>query len=83
MNLWLAAALALLPPLAAAGWVAATADLENRLAALELASTLAVFMLVLLSAGYDQPSFVDLGLTLVLLSFPGALAYAHFLERWI
>ena len=83
MNLWLTAAAALLPALAAAGWMAAIADLENRFVALELAATIAVFMLMLLSVGYDQPSFIDLGLTLVLLSFPGALAYAHFLERWI
>ncbi|MBV8736368.1 MAG: hypothetical protein JO007_03740 [Alphaproteobacteria bacterium] len=83
MNLWLTAAVALLPALAAAGWVAAVADIENRFVALELGSTLTVFMLMLLSVGYDQPSFIDLGLTVVLLSFPGALAYAHFLERWL
>ena len=83
MNLWLTAVLGLLPALAAAGWVAATADVENRFVALELASTFAVFILMLLAVGYDQPSFVDLALTLVLLSFPGAFAYAHFLERWI
>ena len=83
MNLWLTAAVALLPALAAAGFIAALADLENRLVALELASTTTVFMLMLLSVGYDQSSFIDLGLALVLLSFPGTLAYAHFLERWI
>ena len=83
MNLWLTAAVALLPALAAAGWVAAVADIENRFVAVELGTTLAVFMLMLLSVGYDQPSFIDLGLTVVLLSFPGALAYAHFLERWL
>ena len=83
MNVWLTGAVALLPALTAAGWMAAMADLEDRLVALELATTLVVFMLMLLSVGYDQSSFIDLGLTLVLLSFPGALAYAHFLERWI
>ena len=54
MNLWLTAAVALLPALAAAGWLAAAGDLENRLVALELGTTLAVFMLILLSVGYDQ-----------------------------
>ena len=83
MNLWLTAVVALLPAFAAAGLMAAVGDLENRFVALELGTTLAVFMLMLLSVGFDQPSFIDLGLTLVVLSFPGTLAYAHFLERWI
>jgi multisubunit Na+/H+ antiporter MnhF subunit len=83
LNIWLTAAVALLPGLAAAGWMVALSDLGNRLVALELGTTIAVFALMLLSVGYDQPSFIDLGLTLVLLSFPGSLAYAHFLERWI
>lgn len=83
MNIWLTATLALLPPLAAAGWLVAAADLLNRVVALELAGSLAVFALMLLSAGYNQPSFIDLALALVLLSFPGTLAYVHFIERWL
>lgn len=83
MNIWLTAALGLLPPLAAAGWLTAMGNVANRLAALELASTVTVFALVLLSVGYGQPSFVDLALTLVLLSFTGTLVYVHFVERWL
>lgn len=83
MNIWLTAALGLLPPLAAAGWLTAMGNVANRLAALELASTVTVFALVLLSVGYGQPSFVDLALTLVLLSFAGTLVYVHFVERWL
>jgi multisubunit Na+/H+ antiporter MnhF subunit len=83
VNIWLTAALGLLPPLAAAGWLTATGNVANRLVALELASTLTVFALVLLSVGYGQPSFVDLALTLVLLSFAGTLVYVHFVERWL
>jgi multisubunit Na+/H+ antiporter MnhF subunit len=83
MNLWLTAAVALLPALAAAGILAATAGVSERLIALEFATVVGLFMLMLLAVGYDQPSFIDLGLTLVLLSFPGTIAYAHFLERWL
>jgi multicomponent Na+:H+ antiporter subunit F len=83
MNIWLTAVVALLPPLAAAGWLAATADAANRLVALELASTIAMFALMLLAVGYRQPSFIDLALALVLLAFPGTLAYLHFVERWL
>ena len=83
MNIWLTVAVGLLPPLAAAGWLAATADLANRLVALELAGTVTAFALMLLSVGYGQPSFIDLALTLVLLSFVGSLTYLHFVERWL
>lgn len=83
MNIWLTAAVALLPPLAATGLMAGAARAPNRLVGLLLASAIALFMLMLLSVGYDQPSFIDLGLTLVLLSFPGTIVYAHFLERWL
>ena len=83
MNLWLTAAAALLPVLAAAGILAATAGASDRLVALEFASAIGLFILMLSAVGYDQPSFIDLGLTLVLLSFPGSIAYAHFLERWL
>jgi multisubunit Na+/H+ antiporter MnhF subunit len=83
VNIWLTATVGLLPPLAVAGWLTATGNLPNRLVALELAGTIAVFALVLLSVGYGQPSFVDLALALVLLSFTGALVYVHFIERWL
>jgi multisubunit Na+/H+ antiporter MnhF subunit len=83
VNWWLTAAAALLPPLAAAGFSAATQTLPGRLVAQEFAGTVALFALMLLAVGYDQPSFIDLALTLALLSLPAALAYAHFLERWL
>jgi multisubunit Na+/H+ antiporter MnhF subunit len=73
----------LLPALAAAGALAATAGVSDRLVALEFATAVGFFMLVLGAVGYDQPSLIDLGLTLVLLSYPGTIAYAYFLERWL
>jgi multicomponent Na+:H+ antiporter subunit F len=83
VNLWLTAALALLPPLAACAWLGATGRTTDRLVALQLATALAVFMLILFARGFDQPSYIDLALTLVLLSLPGTLVYAHVLERWL
>lgn len=83
MNPWLAAAVALLPVLAAAGWVTATAGIGGRLVALEFASIVAFFMLMLLAVAYGQPSFIDLALTLAILSLPATFAYAHFLELWL
>ena len=64
MNLWLTAAVALFPALAAAGLGGGGGRCRKTgFVALELGTTLAVFMLMLLSVGYDQPSFIDLGLT--------------------
>lgn len=83
MNVWLAAAIALLPALGGCAIVAIGGDLADRLVALELASSLTVFAVMLLIVAFDQPSFIDLALALALLSLPGSLAYAHFVERWL
>lgn len=83
MNVWTVALLALLPPLVVG--VAATwrGRPGQRFAAFQLATTLSVTVLALLTFATDQPSITDLALTLVLLSLPGTLLLAVFLERWI
>ena len=83
MSPWLAALIALLPPLAVALWVGLRAGTADRLVALELAATLTVLIMVLMSFAFDQPSFIDLPLTISFLSLPGTLVFAHFLERWL
>jgi multicomponent Na+:H+ antiporter subunit F len=40
-------------------------------------------LLVLASFAFDQDSLIDLPLTLVVLSLPGTLMYALFIERWL
>lgn len=80
---WLAAVIALLPPLAVAFWVGLRAGTADRLVALELAAALSVLILVLMSFAFDQPSFIDVPLTIAFLSLPGTLVFAHFLERWL
>ncbi len=39
--------------------------------------------LVLLAQGFQHPSFYDLPLTLVLLSFGGGMVFARFVQRWL
>jgi len=73
----------MLPPLAIPLWVAARGDLANRLAAVQLGTVIAAFMLVMMSFAFDQTSLIDLSLTLVFLSLPGTLMMALFLERWL
>ena len=83
MNVWTLAAIALLPPFAlivAAAWRGAA---MRRLVALQLATSLASLILVAMTFAFDQSAFIDLPLALALLSLPGAMAMALFLERWL
>ena len=57
--------------------------IAQRFAATQLATTLAVLLLVLLTFAIDQPSSIDLAIALVLLGLPGSLLVAVFVERWL
>ena len=83
MSVWTLALLALLPPLTLAVALAWRGRPGQRFAALQLAGTLAVLALTLLTFATDQPSLTDLALTLVLLNLPGTLLFSVFLERWV
>lgn len=83
MNVWLAAIIALLVPFAIPVAVALRGSIAQRLVAVAFATILAILELVLMSFAFDQPSFIDLPLTLGLMSLPGTLVFAHFLERWL
>ena len=80
---WLAAVVALLPALAVPVFAAMRGDAGRRLAALQLATPLVSIILALMTFAFDQQSFVDLALTLALVSLPGTLVIALFLERWL
>jgi len=84
MTAWLAGALALcagIVPCAAIGLGARNPF--DRLVALEMAAMLASLAMVLLAEAMRQPSFLDAGLTLALLSFGGSFVFVRFLERWV
>lgn len=83
MNDWLYAAIGLLPPLGAAIAVVSFGGTTRRLAALPFAGTLITLLLMLLSMAVGQSSFFDLALAAGLISIPGLLLYAHFLEQWL
>jgi multicomponent Na+:H+ antiporter subunit F len=82
-GLWLAAALALLPPLGLAVVAAARGALAVRLVAVQLATSVAVLLLVMMSFTLDQPAVIDLALVLAVLTLPGTLLFAVFQERWL
>jgi multisubunit Na+/H+ antiporter MnhF subunit len=82
-NAWLVAALALLPPLLVAIIAAGRGAVHARLIAVELATSLAIVLLIVLSFAFNQASSIDLALTLALLTMPGAMLLALFQERWL
>lgn len=83
MNPYLIAVLALLPAFAIPLWGACRSATGSRLVAVQLAAAVAAPILVLMTFAFDQSSFIDLPLSLALLSLPGTLVLALFLERWL
>ncbi|WGR93118.1 monovalent cation/H+ antiporter complex subunit F [Bradyrhizobium sp. ISRA443] len=85
MSAWLATVIGLLLALPVPFYLALRGDSDSadRLVALLLATSIALLALVAMSFAFDQPSFMDLPLMLSLLSLPGTLIFAQFLERWL
>jgi multisubunit Na+/H+ antiporter MnhF subunit len=83
MTVWMLATIGLVPPASAALLSAGHGQAGQRLVALQLGTALVAMMLALMTFTFDQPSFVDLALVLSLLSLPGTLLVAMFLERWL
>ncbi|MFZ1994131.1 MAG: MrpF/PhaF family protein [Solirubrobacteraceae bacterium] len=81
MNRWEIAALVLIAALLPCLVVAAFASAADALAAVEVASALAVTVLMLLSEGFHRQPFVDLAVVLALVSTVGSLTFARIMER--
>lgn len=83
MTSWMAATVALVPALAIPALAACRGGTAARLVAVQLATAVATLVLALMTFAFDQPAFIDLALTLALLTLPGTLLIAMFLERWL
>jgi multicomponent Na+:H+ antiporter subunit F len=81
VNIWILAALLLLPALAACGLVCVRSQVLDSLVALELAGVLSTVELMLLAQGTHRQPFIDLALVLAVMAFIGSLAFARLLER--
>ena len=80
---WTIAFLLLLPALAIPIVAALRGGTADRLAAVPLAGSMATLLLILVTFVFDQSSFIDIALCLALLTLPGTLALAMFVERWL
>lgn len=83
MNAWLVAIILLMPPLLVPVYVATREDANNRLVAVQVASTLAALIIALMTFAFDQSSFIDVALCVTLLAVPGTYLYTVFMERWL
>jgi multisubunit Na+/H+ antiporter MnhF subunit len=81
MNEWEIVAAVLAAWLVPCIGVAALSGVAAGLVALEVAGTVASTILMVLAEGLQRQPFIDLALTLALLSMIGALAFARLLER--
>jgi multisubunit Na+/H+ antiporter MnhF subunit len=77
------ALLALLPAFAIPVATALRGEIGGRFVSMQLATALAIPLLVLMTFAFDQSALIDLALALALLSLPGTLLLAMFLERWL
>lgn len=80
---WSVAVWALLPAFAVPVIAALRDEIATRLVAVQLATGLATLLVILMSFAFDQDSYLDLALTLTLLTLPGTLVMALFIERWL
>jgi multicomponent Na+:H+ antiporter subunit F len=54
---------------------------ERRLVGLEMASMIVTIAMVLFTVGFGRSAFIDLPLTLAIMSFGGGLVFARFLGK--
>lgn len=81
MNRWEVAALVIVVALVPCLALCILANAAAALAAVEVASVLAVTALLLLSEGLHRQPFVDLAVVLALVSSVGSLTFARMMEH--
>ncbi len=81
MNIWLAASIAMLAGLGPCTLACLRRDVGAALAALNVAGTVTVLILVTLSVAFSRQAFVDLAVVLAPMAVGGSLAFVRYLER--
>lgn len=81
MNEWELVAVVLAAGLLACGVLAALARPEDALVALELGGTLTTSILMVLAEGLQRQPFIDLAVTVAVMSLLGSLVFARMMEQ--
>lgn len=80
---WLVLLVTLLPALGVVVFAGCHGGTMARLVAVQMASAVTSIMLIAMTFAFEQPAFIDVPLSLALLSLPGTLLMALFMERWL
>lgn len=83
MTGWSVAVWALLPAFAVPIAAAVRGTIATRIVALQLATALAITMLMAMSFAFDQDSYVSLAAALAIMNVAGTLVIAATVERWL
>lgn len=81
MNPWIITASVTGACLIPCAWTCLRGSAEKRLVGTEMATIIATIVLLLLTIGYGRLPFVDIPLTLAILSFGAGVVFARFLEK--
>ena len=81
MNVWLIAGAAVAAALLPCADMCLRGSPERRLVGLEMAGLLLTIAMVLFTVGFARTAYIDLPLTLAVMSFGGNLVFARFLEK--
>lgn len=81
MNLFVMAGLAVSAALVPCADLSLRGSPERRLVGLEMTGTIVIIGMALLTVGFGRSPFIDLPLTLAIMSFGGGLVYARFLGK--
>lgn len=81
MNHWIVTAVVTGATLVPCAWTCLRGSAERRLVGLEMTGVIVTILLVLLTLAYGRLPFIDLPLTLAILSFGAGVVFARFLEK--
>lgn len=81
MNPWILTATIAAGSLIPCAFACLRGSPERRLVGLEMTGIVVIILFVLLTIGYGRLPFIDMPLTLAMLSFGAGLVFARFLER--
>lgn len=81
MNAWMLTAVVTSASLIPCAWACLRGTPERRLVGLEMTGIIITILLVLLTMARRRPPFIDMPLTLALLTFGAGVVFARFLEK--
>lgn len=83
MNIWLIAGVAVASSLVPCAFMCLRGTPERRLVGVEMTSMIVVTSMVLFTVGTSRLPFIDLPLSLAILSFGGGLVFVRFLGKYL